>query len=146
LAIALALLSPACGEGGDGPVPATVLTACLRVEEPQEQVFRNAEDWQRFYSEHSEGGSAPTVDFGRASLAAHFDGTGSACASITLDTVAARDGSVTIDATRRTSPGPCIDVVAYPQLLVVVERRDVPVVFRIRDVTAAPPADHVPCV
>lgn len=141
----LALLGSACAEGGDGPVQSSVLQACLHVGAPQEQVFRNAADWERFYADHTDGGPAPGVDFGRSVLAARFDGTGSACVSFTLDAVAIREGTVTIDATRQTSPDPCVAVVAYPQLLVVVERRDTPVVFRIRDVTGALPEGHAPC-
>jgi hypothetical protein len=141
----LALLASGC-EGGDGPVPSSVLEACLEVEAAQDQVFRNAEDWQRFYADHAEEGTAPAVDFGRSVLAAHFDGGGSACVGFTLDRVETNDGTVTIDATRHTSSGPCIDVVAYPQMLVVVERRDTPVVFRIRDVIGPPPPTHTPCV
>jgi hypothetical protein len=142
----LALLASGCVEASDGPVPSSVLEACLHVGDPQEQVFRNAADWERFYADHKEGGAAPPVDFGRAVLAARFDGAGSACVSLTLDTVAVREGTVIIDATRHTSPDPCVGVVAYPQLLVVVERRDTPVVFRIRDVTGALPAGHAPCL
>lgn len=144
--LALPMAASGCLEGSDGVVPSSVLNACLRVEAPQEQVFRNAEDWQRFYTEHTEGGPAPSVDFGRAVVAAHFDGAGSACTGFILDRVEVRDGAITIDATRNAHPGPCIDVVAYPQLLVVVERRDTPVTFRIRDVIGPPPAAHVPCV
>jgi len=142
----LALLAWGCVEGSDGPVPSSVLQACLHVDAPQERVFRDSADWERFYADHTEGGAAPSVDFGRSVLAARFDGTGSACVTFTLDAVVVRDGTVTIEATRRTSLDPCIDVVAYPQLLVVVERRDTPVVFRIRDVSGAPAAGHEPCV
>jgi hypothetical protein len=142
----LALLAPGCGEGGEGPVPSSVLDACLHVDTAQEQVFRNDEDWQRFYADHTEGGAAPSVDFGRSVLAAHFDGAGSACVGYTLDSVELRDGEVTIDATRHNSPGPCVDVVAYLQLLVVVETRDRPVVFRIRNVIGPPPPTLTPCV
>lgn len=143
--ILLALIASGC-EGGDGPVPSSLLDACLHVDAAQDHVFRNAEDWQRFYDDHTEEGTAPAVDFGRSVLAAHFDGAGSACVGYTLDGVELRDGEVVIDATRHDSPGPCIDVVAYPQLLVVVERRDMPVVFRIRDLIGPPPAAHTPCV
>ena len=142
----LALVASGCAEGSDGVVPSKVLEACLHVGAPQEQVFRNAADWERFYADHTEGGAAPTVDFGPSVLAAHFDGTGSACVSLTLDAVAVLEGTVTVDATRHTSPDPCIGVVAYPQLRVVVEWRDTPVVFRIRDVTGGLPEGHAPCL
>jgi hypothetical protein len=144
--VPLAVLTSGCAESVDGGVPSSVLEACLKVPTAQERVFRNAEDWQRFYAEHTEGGAAPAVDFGRSLLAAHFDGAGSACVGFTLDRVEVRDGEVTIDATRHTSQDPCITVVAYPQLLVVVDRRDTPVTFRIRDVVGPPPPGHTPCV
>jgi hypothetical protein len=144
--LALAVLTSGCAESVDGGVSSSVLNACLKVPTAQDQVFRSAEDWQAFYAEHTEGGTAPAVDFGRSVLAAHFDGEGSACAGFTLDKVESRDGKVTIDATRHTSQDPCIDVVAYPQLLVVVERRDIPFVFRIRDVAGPRPPGPPACV
>jgi hypothetical protein len=144
--LSLALLAPGCVEGGQGPVPYSTLVACLHVDAAQEQVFRNAPGWERFYAEHKEGGTAPAVDFGGSVLAAHFDGAGSACVGYTVEGVEIRDGEVTIDATRHTSSEPCIEVVAYPQLLVVVETRDRPVVFRIRNVIGPPPPTHTPCV
>jgi hypothetical protein len=144
--VPLLLLTFSCPGDDAGAVPFTVLDACLRVPTPQEQLFRNAEDWRQFYAEHTDGGTAPAVDFGRSVLAARFDGAGSACVGFTVESVEQKDGRVTIKATRHTSTGPCIDVVAYPQLIVVVERRDRPVTFEIRDVTGPPPAGHRPCV
>jgi hypothetical protein len=146
LILPLALLASGCAEGGESPVPHSILGACLHVDAAQEQVFRTAPDWERFYADHTAGGTAPAVDFGRSVLAAHFDGTGSACVGYTVESVEIRDGEVTIDATRHTSPEPCVDVVAYPQLLVVVEIRDRPVVFRIRSVSGPPPPTHTPCL
>jgi hypothetical protein len=143
----LALLTAGCPpESQQGAVPFSILEACLHVTTPQEQVFRNAEEWRRFYADHTDGAEAPAVDFGRSVVAAHFDGTGSACVGFTVETVEVRGGRVTITATRHTSQDPCIAVVAYPQVLVVVERRDIPVAFQIRDVAGPPPSGRAPCV
>ena len=128
--LGLAALGFACG-AEDGPLDFTVLPACLKVEQPQERVFRTAEEWTSFQAAHSGGDGA--VDFSRSIVAARFDGTGSACIGFTVERVSASDGMIVVRATRHASPNPCIAVVAYPQLVLVLPRRDDAVVFRIAD-------------
>lgn len=132
-ALAASGLVAGCQAGGDQPLGFRIVDTCLKVEERTEVVFRSASDLAEFWGRHGGAGSAPQVDFTRFMLAAHFDGTGSACVRFTVEDVVAEEGTVRIEATRHTSPDPCIAVLAYPQLVVEVEDRDLPVSFRIRD-------------
>ena len=128
--LGLAALTFACG-ADDGPLGFTVLPACLTVEQPQEHVFRSAEEWTRFQAAHAGSSSAGPVDFTQSMVAARFDGAGSACTAFTAESVSASDGMMVVRATRHVSPNPCIAVVAYPQLVLVLPRRDDAVAFRI---------------
>jgi hypothetical protein len=142
---ALLLLLASCGEG-EGQISHRVVPTCVRVPEATERVFGSAEEWRRFVEEHggrvSDGGP---VDFGRFVLAARFDGYGSACTSFTVESVAAEGGRVTIRATRHLSPDPCIAVLAYPQLAVALDRRNLPVVFRIAESVDRVRGETRPC-
>jgi hypothetical protein len=131
--LGLAALSFACTAAEDGPLTVTVLPACLKLETPHEAVFRTAEEWTRFLAAHAGGDGGGAVDFSRSMVAAHFDGTGAACVGFTVESVSASDGMIVVRATRHSSPNPCIAVVAYPQLVLVLPRRDDAVVFRIAD-------------
>ncbi|HUG54846.1 MAG TPA: hypothetical protein VMR21_14650 [Vicinamibacteria bacterium] len=141
-ALALALLA-GC-EGGAETLTHSVLSVCLRVEQPTERVFRTAEEWRAFADPVARG-PVPAPDFGQVMVAAHFDGTGSACVGFTVESVEESGGEVVVEATRHTSPDPCIAVLAYPQLVLTIERRDLPVRFRIRDVMDRVPGATPPC-
>jgi hypothetical protein len=143
--VGLVLSSLACANSG-ALLAHSVLAVCLRVEQPTERVFRTAEEWRAFADSHGARPSPlPTPDFGQTMIAAHFDGTGSACVGFTVESVEEREDEVVVNATRHASPDPCIAVLAYPQLLLSIERRDRPVEFRIRDVTDRTPGDAPPC-
>lgn len=131
--VAVAVLASGCTAGDDGALRFTVLPACLKVEQPQERVFRTPAEWASFQAAHpgSDGGGA--VDFSQSMVAARFDGTGSACTGFTVESASASDGMTVVRATRHTSPNPCIAIVAYPQLVLVLPRRDDAVAFRIAD-------------
>jgi len=88
----------------------------------------------------------PAVDFAQKMVVARFDGGGSACVGFTIEAVEVDGDAVTVQATRHTSPGPCILILAYPQVVLEVPRRDLPVAFRIRDVQSDPPAETRPCL
>ena len=130
--VGFATVGLACG-GESGPLGFTILPTCLKVDSPQERVFRTAEEWTSFQAAHPGGDAGGPVDFASSMVAARFDGTGSACAGFTVDDVVERDGMIVVRAVRHTSPNPCIAVVAYPQLALVMPRRDGPVEFRIVD-------------
>jgi hypothetical protein len=131
--LGFAVLACGCTRGDDGAVRFTMLPACLKVEQPQERVYRTAEEWASFQAAHPGGDGGGAVDFSRSMVAARFDGTGSACVGFTVESVSASDGMIVVRATRHTSPNPCIAVVAYPQLVLVLPRRDDAVAFRIAD-------------
>jgi hypothetical protein len=141
--LALFLLA-GCGEGGD-PLTHSVLSVCLRVEQPSERVFRTAEEWRAFTTPVARG-PVPSPDFGQVMVAAHFDGTGSACVGYTVESVEATEDEVIVQATRHSSPDPCIAILAYPQLVLSLERRDLPVRFRIRDSVDRVPGAVPACI
>jgi len=131
--LGLAVLACGCTRGDDGVLRFTVLPTCLKVEQPQERVFRTAEEWANFQAAHPGGDAGGAVDFSQSMVAARFDGTGSACTGFTVESASASDGTIVVRATRHTSPNPCIAVVAYPQLVLVLPRRDDAVSFRMAD-------------
>ena len=110
---------------------------CVQVPERLEQVFRTESEWLSFLSRRDTEGSRPAVDFGQRMIAAHFEGEGSACTGYTVDNVVERLDEVRVQATRHLFTGPCIAVIAYPQVIVSIENRDLPVRFQIRDVETA---------
>lgn len=144
LSAVLALVVAACD--GVEAVRYAPVAVCLRVEQPSEQVFRTAEEWAAFIRRYGAAASVPSFDFGTTMVAAHFDGTGSACVGFTVESVEAGDDEVVVQATRHVSPDPCIAVIAYPQLVIAVDRRDLPVRFRIRDVSDRTPGVAPSCV
>lgn len=132
----------------DGEVlPFKPVGGCFKVEQPAEKVFRTAEEWEEFHRNAAlrPPDGAPAVDFAQKMIVAHFDGSGSACVGFTVESVAVGRGALTVQATRNTSPNPCIAVVAYPQVVLEVPRRDLPVRFRIRDIRKDPPAQPKAC-
>ena len=140
-ALLLSTLLAACDADGDGPLRFSRIEACFRVREPGERVFTTAQDWAAFHALYGSG-ALPSVDFNRSVVVARFDGAGSACTAFTVEGVAQRDGRVEVSMTRHVSPGPCILVIAYPQIVLEIERRDAPVSFSIaeaRDTRAATP-------
>jgi hypothetical protein len=145
LAVALAL--PACPRDGEGALAFSPLAVCFRVEEPAEKVFRTAGEWEAFHraSALRPSDGAPPVDFAQKMVVGHFDGSGSACVGFTVERVEVGKEAVTVRATRHASPNPCILVVAYPQLVLELPRRDLPVKFRIVDARDAPPASQKAC-
>lgn len=146
IALAAALALSGC-EGDGATVAHSVMAVCLRVEQPTEQVFRTAEAWQSFADGHSaRPRPLPMPDFGQMMIAAHFDGAGSACVGFTVESVAGRGDEIVVMATRHTSPDICVAVIAYPQLVLSLERRDLPVRFRIRDTGDRPPGGGAPCI
>jgi hypothetical protein len=141
-AVALALLH-GCSES-DESLDFSVLETCVQLRQPATEVFRSAQAWQDFYRS-SGAGQPPAVDFSRFLVAARFEGTGSACVGFTVEEVVADENGVVVHATRHESPGPCIAVLAFPQLVVAVEVRDLPVEFDVSSVRDEPPAQPRPC-
>lgn len=142
----LALFAAGCPveELGE-PLSFSILKTCLKVPQPTEQTFRTSQELRDFYARYGAEGSEPSVDFSRFVVAARFDGAGSGCLGFTVEAVEARDGAILIHATRHLSTRPCIAVLAYPQIALAVERRDLPVVFRIRDARDEVPGQTAPC-
>ena len=139
-------LPPGCVQG-DAGVSFSIVPSCVRVKQATERVFQTAEEWQTFVQEN--GGmvsDGSLVDFSRFVLAARFDGPGPACTGFTVEDVLVRDGRVEIRATRHTWPGACVLVLAYPQLVVAIERRGMPVVFRIADARDEVPSQTRRCI
>jgi hypothetical protein len=140
-ALLLGALLSACAADGDGPLRFSRIEACFRVREASERVFTTAQEWSAFHALHGLG-APPAVDFNRSVVVARFDGTGSACTAFTVEGVALRDGRVEVSLTRHVSPDPCVLVIAYPQIVLEIERREAPVSFAIaeaRDTRAAQP-------
>ena len=145
-ALLLLVLVSALGcHGDEDRLAHSVLSVCLRLERPLERVFRTAEEWQTFAGPVARG-PVPVPDFGQQMVVARFDGPGSACAGFTVDGVEADAFELVVLATRHTSPDPCVAVIAYPQLLLAVERRDLPVRFQIRDATDRVPGAGPACM
>lgn len=131
---------------GDAGVSFSIVPSCVGVQQATERVFQTAEEWQTFVQEN--GGmvsDGSPVDFNRFVLAARFDGPGSACTGFTVEDVLVRDGRIEISATRHTWPHACILLLAYPQVVVAVERRGMPVVFRIADARDEVPSQTRRC-
>jgi hypothetical protein len=129
----LALPLLACNGDSEEALSFDFVATCLHLSERTTRVFRNDAEWQAIHRENGNG-NAPAVDFSRSMVAAYFDGPGSACTSFSVEKVAVQDDSIVVSATRHGSTLPCIAVVAYPQLLVQLPRRDEPVRFDIREV------------
>lgn len=146
VALAAALAAGCPGKGEEGPVAFSILRTCLRVPQPTERVFTTAEEWEEFLGRYAGAEAPPAVDFGRFVLAARFDGTGSACMVFTVEGVGVKDGQVVVRATRNLSPDPCTAVLAFPQVVVTVARRDLPVVFRIGEVVRPVESGARPCL
>jgi len=142
-AASLALLPGCAGTAGES-LDFSVLETCIQVREPSVEVFRTAEAWQEFHRETGSG-QPPAVDFSRFLVAARFEGTGSACVGFTVEDVVGDEDRVVIQATRHESPGPCIAVLAFPQLVVAVPARDLPVEFDLRNRRDDPPSRPRPC-
>jgi hypothetical protein len=123
------------------------IAACFRVEQPMEKVFRSAQEWEDFHRSAAlrPADSVPAVDFAQKMVVARFDGGGSACVGFTVESADVDDDVVVVRATRNTSPSPCIAILAYPQVLLEVPRRDLPVRFLIRDLRSDPPAESRSC-
>jgi hypothetical protein len=126
--------------GGDDAVAFSPVNVCFKVERPTEKAFRTAEEWEAFNRAAALrlADGAPPIDFEQKMVVAHFDGSGSACVGFTVEKVEIGDNAVTVRATRSTSPHPCIAVVAYPQVVLEVPRKNLPVRFRIRNVRKEP--------
>ena len=133
--VALAALVGATACGGDPELGFEVVNACVAVEQPGEQVFRTEAEWETFLQAHG-APTVPAVDFTQRMVASRFDGGGSACTRLTVENVLETDGAVTVEATRHLFDGPCILLLAYPQVSVSIEQRDVPVQWRIAEVTS----------
>lgn len=144
LAAAAAAGLSGCSGTGD-PIRAEVLNTCLRVPAFREQVFRSDAEYRSFALQYPIGTTHqdPALDYGSRMLVAHFDGQGSACSGFSVTRVDADDEAVTVHAVRHVSPNPCIAVIAYPQLALAVEARDLPVVWRIRELSGEVPPNGV---
>jgi hypothetical protein len=142
---ALALLA-GCSSGAE-TLSFAPIAACFKVEQPMEKVFRSADEWQDFHRGAAlrPADPVPAVDFAQKMVVARFDGGGSACVGFAIESVEVDGDGVTVQAARHTSPNPCILILAYPQVVLEVPRRDLPVRFRIRDVQSDPPAETRPC-
>lgn len=118
----------------DGRLSYSVLQTCLRVTERGDHLFRTADEWNAFKARYRGAATdGAEVDFTRQVIVAHFDGPGSACTGFTVEAVEAKEGALEVAATRLLSPDPCIAVLAYPQVVLAVERRELAPRFRIRD-------------
>jgi hypothetical protein len=133
LVLLAALIGPGCPGNVGERLGFSVVSACFKVEQAQETVFRSAQEWQAFVQSHGGLPGPPAPDFSRGMVAAHFDGGGSACTGFTVEEARLAEGRLVISATRHTSPGPCVAVLAYPQVLVLLPVQNAPVVFRIGD-------------
>ena len=143
--LALLLFATACGEGPSRPVAFQLLKTCLLVPQVQDQVFRDSNSWSAFHRQYAKDPTSapPAVDFTQSVVAAHFDGTGSACVTFTVESVEEEDGQSVVRATRHVSTNPCIAILAYPQVALTIARRDLSPVFRIsetRDQVVGQPA------
>jgi hypothetical protein len=118
----------ACGDAGDR-VDASVLDACVRVQTPTERTFRTSGEWEAFLAANH--GTASAVDFRTSMVAARLDGPGSACAGYTVQSVEEKDGEIVVRATRHENPDPCIAVIAYPGLVLVLPSGPANVRFEI---------------
>jgi hypothetical protein len=123
------------------------IAVCFRVEQPMEKVFRTIQEWEDFHRSAALRPSdpVPVVDFAQNMVVARFDGGGSSCVGFTIESVEVDGDAVTVQATRHSSTKPCILILAYPQVVLEVPRRDLPVRFRIRDVQSDPPAESRSC-
>jgi hypothetical protein len=128
----LALALGACDEPVEDTLAFRLLPTCFQREQSLEATFRSDAEWRSVADLHR--GPLPAVDFGTSMVAARLDGAGSACVRFSVDSVQRTASRVLVNAARHTSPDPCVAVVAYPQLVLTVERLDLPVNFRIRDV------------
>jgi hypothetical protein len=133
-----------CGGGDEGDLPFALVATCLRYPQSAEITFRSNAEWQEANGGYGKD-AAPAVDFTRSMLAARFDGPGSACTSFSVDKVSLQDGRVTVRATRHATTQPCILIVAYPQVVVSIPRREEPVRFVIDSATGASDAPAKAC-
>jgi hypothetical protein len=122
-----------------------VVDACAPVEQAGEHVFRTEAEWETFLLSHG-ALRVPPVNFSQRMVASRFDGGGSACTRLTVENVLETDGKVTIEATRHLYDGPCILLLAFPQVSVSVDQRALPVEWRITSVTTSnrPPGPSCP--
>jgi len=139
---ALALLALSCGGAGREELRFALVSTCLQYAQPTERVFRTSAEWS---AAHRVGQDVPAIDFGANEVAARFDGPGSACTSFSVEAVRVEDGFVVVHATRHASTLPCILIVAYPQVLVSLPRRDEPVRFVINSVSGDAPGPARAC-
>jgi hypothetical protein len=133
------LVAPAlvcCGSvaGPEDTLSFTLVRTCLTYGEQVARVFRSAAEWQDAHRRHGRE-PAPPVDFSRSMVAAWFDRPGSACTSFSAQGVSLESGEIVVDATRHNWTGPCILVLAHPQLVLAIDKRDAPVRFRLRDLS-----------
>src|SRR5262245_44439539 len=113
--VALLALLGAAACGGDPELGFELVGACVAEENPGEEVFRMEAHWDRFLRAHG-AATVPPVDFSQRMVASRFDGGGSACTRLTVENVLETDGAVTVEATRHLYDGPCILLLAYPQV------------------------------
>ena len=132
--VLLAALGPACRSADLEPLPFEQLPVCVAVDGVGDRVFRTAAAWETFLASGRVTGQA-APDFAQVTVATHLDGAGSACTGFTVDDVAVSDSRVLVQATRHVFDGPCIAVIAYPQVSVAFAATDLPVDVRVREVT-----------
>jgi hypothetical protein len=136
------VLATSCGSPAREELRFTLVPTCLVFAEPTEHVFRTQAEWA---AAHRPGQEVPPVDFGSSQVAGHFDGPGSACTSFSVESTTVEDGVVVVHATRHVSTQPCILIVAYPQVLVSIPRRDEPVRFAVDTVNGDLPGPARAC-
>jgi hypothetical protein len=122
-----------CAEPVEETLTFRLLPTCFQREQSLEQTARTAAEWQALASLHR--GPLPPVSFDSDMVALRLDGGGSACVRFSVDDVQVTESRVIVNAVRHSSPDPCILILAYPQLVLAFPQRDLPVSFRIRDVT-----------
>lgn len=132
LALATAGVLAACGTVEETLTP-RLLATCFHSEAPLERTTRTSAEWQALAALHQR--PLPAVDFATEMVAVHLDGGGSACVRFGVDDVQVTSERVIVGAVRHSAPGPCIAILAFPQVVVALPQRDLPVVFRIRDVS-----------
>jgi len=106
-----------------------VVTACARDQEAGDRVFRSQEEWDAVFRR----GTDVRPPFATHMVASHFDGGGSSCVAFTVEDVLVVQDELRVYATRHVYDGPCILILAFPQVHVQVPQRDLPLRYEIRE-------------
>jgi hypothetical protein len=130
----------ACGGDGadDTTVAFTTVEAATQssITATRTAVVRDTSAWQALWDEHKRGvtptPALPSVDFAQDMVIAAFLGQRpNLCYGVTIESIRARDGRLTVDYRESVpAPGaPCGAALSFPAHLVRVKRSDAPVDF-----------------